>query len=106
MGQGVFFSALVHSLLESGGPQGFANRIRNRFAPQWPSKSSTYQYPEEWIFTVIRDVASGMHVLRKSVKHPRSLPHTCACEVRISEESKKPRLITMADTALNIERFL
>jgi hypothetical protein len=69
--------------------------IRNVFAPQWPVRFDTYQSPEAWMFTVGR-VVNGvfMQSLRKSVKHPRSLPQTCARVGRTPEESESPTLRT------------
>ncbi len=53
------------------------------------------------------DVGAGIQVLKKSVKHPRSLPHTCARAGRTSERSQGPTLRTSKiSSRVNEDRFL
>ena len=58
------------------------------------------------MFTGGIDVGTGIQVLKKSVKHPRWLPHTCARVGRTSEGSQRPTLRTSkVSSRVNEDRF-
>jgi hypothetical protein len=60
------------------------------------------------MFTVGIDVGAGIHVLKKSVKHPRSLAQTCAregCWVSVGSHTPIPRTSRVSNNVKE-ERFL